>query len=312
MNKPVQILLLIALFPMIGMAREETLEERKQRIVRKYLREDLAITQSDMVVPTDLPEDERIKDSEKFLDAEVDLQKHDASATPMMPPPQRPRPVPRADSNWLLDTEETADASDPYADPFASSSMDFGSEWNTPSEQRETGTSRRERSYSPYARSDSSRGMIDGRSQQDPSASGQQQGSGYGSSSIYSGRSDLFGQSRQDERSTYESGVNLQNSRARTYGSDPSEGLLVSPYPQLDASSSREERKPGAQGYKPYRSPYDQQREQRAQQRGSQVQPQKQEYKRSDSYQQFKDRNKTWDPTQDDAYISEMMQQPKR
>lgn len=309
MNKPVQILLLIALFPMIGTAREETLEERKQRIVRKYLRENLVITQSDMVVPSDLPEDERITDSEKFMDVEVGLDKHDASAAPFIPPP-RPRPVPRADSNWLLDTDETADASDPYADPYASSLQNSGedlwSTWDNPSVQLESPT-RQDRSYNPYARTDSNQGMQDGRSQQNYSSYGQQQDSGYGSA--YSGRTDLFGQPRQTDRSVYSSsGFNLQGNSPRTYGSDPSEGLLSSPYPQLD-SSSPEEQKPG---YQPYKSPYVQQHEQRSRQWGSPVQQPKQEYKRQDSYQQFKERNKTWNPTQDDAYTSELMQQPKR
>ncbi|MDF7801571.1 hypothetical protein P4C99_18985 [Pontiellaceae bacterium B1224] len=310
MNKSVQILLLIALFPMIGNAREETLEERKQRIVRKYMRQSVDITQSDMMIPSGVVEDERIIDSEKYQDAKVSLQREDTSASPMMPPPQRPRPVPRADSNWLLGSmDETADASDPYADlytdPYASSSIDSGedlwSTWDTASETQASPT-RQDRGYNPYAQTDGNRGMTDGRSQQIYSANGQQQNSGFGSS--YSGRTGIFGQSRPT------SGYNLQGNGTRSYGSDPSEGLLSSTYPQLD-SSSEEEQSSTTQGYQPYKSPYVLQREQRSQQWGSQQQS-TQEYKRQDSYQQFKDRNKTWNPTQDDAYINEMIQTPTR
>lgn len=316
MNKPVQILLLFAFLPMLGMAREETLEERKQRIVRKYLRENATITQSDLVVPSDLPvEDEQVTDSEQFKDAEVDLQRHEGAATPIMPPQQRP--VPRANSNWLLDDmDEEADGSNPYADPYSSGSIDSGdnlwSAWDGTS-SRDTQTTRQNRntdSYrnDPYSRQDSNRGIFGGRQQQEYSTGGQQ-GSGFGASS----RTGIFGREQQSGQSGYSSGLNLQGSQTRTYGSDPSEGMLSTPLPQIDSSSRKDEQRRSSQGYQPYKSPYEQQREERRQQqRGTVPKPEQPEFKRPDSYQQWKERNKTWDPTQDDAYISEMMKKNKR
>lgn len=303
MNKPVQILLLFALLPMVGMAREETLEERKQRIVRKYLRENMTITQSDMYVPSDLPsEDEEIINSEKFQGVDIGIEREEGSPSQIIrPPQQRPMPVPRADSNWLLDNSDEIDDpyADPYADPFSSGAMDSGSPWDTYSGTESPQKDKRSDPYryDPNQRQDENQAMTDG-----------QQRSGFGSSSGFSGRADSFGQ-QQRERSTYSSGLDLQK-RNRTYGSDPSEGLLTSPYPQLDASSSKDAER--TQGFQPYKSPYDTQREKRSQQWGAQPEQKQPDYQRPDYQQQWKERNKTWDPTQDDAYTSEMMKQNKR
>jgi hypothetical protein len=305
---------------MVGTAREETLEERKQRIVRKYLRERMTITQSDMLVPSDLPEDERVTASETFKDVAIDLKAQEGSPTVIIPPPQMPRPVPQTDNNWLLDSmAENTDPTDPYADPFAASRIDSGDDlWSSyDSTSGQSESSMRGQEYdpyrdNPYAQEGEKRGIFGGRSQEAYS-SREQQNPMRGSSSVYSSREDLYG-SQQRDRSTYNSSLNLPGNRGtRTYGSDPSEGLLTSPFSPSETSTSREdERSRSTQGYQPYKSPYQQQREEQRQWQQGKQQQTAPEFSRPDSYQQWKERNKTWDPTADDAYINESMQKRKR
>ena len=116
MKRNVQILLLFAcVVPLLVRAEEETMEARKRRITRKYLRERMDITYSEEVVPGGDAENEDILASEKFKLPEVDLERQQPGA--QMPPPVR-QPAPRTDNrNWLL--SETAEPDDPYADPFA-------------------------------------------------------------------------------------------------------------------------------------------------------------------------------------------------
>ncbi|MEA2067874.1 MAG: hypothetical protein U9P12_01625, partial [Verrucomicrobiota bacterium] len=156
MSRAVQILLLAVLLPMVGSAREETLEERKQRITRKYLRERVNVSQSDMVVPGDLPEDERVLDSERFKEPEMDLQRQQPGAMPLPPPQRRPLPPKKSDSNWLLDSIEEEET-DPYADPFAiSKPTDSKKDYRAMFGGRQDGSSRSENrfgspGYDPYA-----------------------------------------------------------------------------------------------------------------------------------------------------------------
>ena len=320
MNKSVQILILLTLFPMLGMAREETLEERKQRVVRKYLRERMTLEQSTMVVPSDLPQDERITDSEKFKGVEVDLQRQGTSPAPIVQRPQQQQPAQRrTDRNWLMgDVEEATDAYGNPVDPYTAATMDSGddlwSAWDGTAEKKTATELDRQdrRSYdpsrsSPYSRQNAERNTTEGRNAQN-TLYGNQQNSRFERPDT-SSRTDLFGR----KTSEYNSGMNLQDRRTKTYGSDPEQGMLSSPYPQLnpldrERTTTEQERR---QNYKPYQSPYDKQREQRSQKNNTQPQK-KQEFKRPDSYQQWKERNKTYDPTSDDAYINEMMQQNKR
>ena len=320
MNKSVQILMLLALFPMLGMAREETLEERKKRVVRKYLREEVTLTQSAMVVPSDLLEDERITDSEKFKGVDVDLQRQGASSTLVVQPPPQRRPAPRrTDRSWLLDDMD--DATDAYGRPidsYTAATMDSGddlwSAWDGTSEKKTAqALDRQDRhSYdqdriSPYGRQNPEKSANGGRNSQND-LYGNQQNSRFGRPAD-SSRTDLFGR----QRSEYSSSLNLQGSRTPIYGSDPEQGMLISPLSKLNSSRegrSTTERKQ-RQGYTPYQSPYDKQREQRGQKKKMQPQRQ-QEFKRPDSYQQWRKRNKTYDPTADDAYINEMMQRNRR
>jgi hypothetical protein len=315
MSKTVQILLLAVLLPMVGNAREETLEERKQRITRKYLRERVNIAQSDMVVPGDLPEDERVLDSERFKEPEMDFQRQQPGAMP--PPPRQRRPMPQKnDSNWLLDTIDEEE-SDPYADPFAASkSKDSKKEYGSMFGGRQEGSARSENrfgspGYDPYA---SRRRFGSGYgSEADPRAT--QQGSSF-DRTFQDGR---YGQPGRDAQTdihgrpkgtTASSGASL--GAQRTFGSSPESGLLQTPFPRIDSSETDPTRRPGAKGtYSPYKSPYQTRREQQTQQ-GAGGQERQQEYKKPDAYQQWKDRSKAWDPTKDDAYLDDLMRQNRR
>ena len=117
MKRYVQMLVLMALLaPLTGLAREETQEERRQRIMRKYLRERTTTVQSDLVVPLDEePEDDELLDSQRFIEPEVNIQRQEGG---VRPPPQMPRrPIQKTENrNWLLD-EDPVD--DPYEDPYA-------------------------------------------------------------------------------------------------------------------------------------------------------------------------------------------------
>ena len=105
MKRNVQILLLIAcMVPLLVQAEEETMEERKRRITRKYLRERMDITYSDEVVPGADVESDDVLASEKFKETEVDLQRQEPGA--VLPPPMR-QPAPRTENrNWLLSEPE--------------------------------------------------------------------------------------------------------------------------------------------------------------------------------------------------------------
>ena len=59
---------------------EESLEERKKRIMRKYLREQVIVFNSDLVVENSSNK-EAVKDSEKMKIDEQDFLKHDDSVT---------------------------------------------------------------------------------------------------------------------------------------------------------------------------------------------------------------------------------------
>ncbi|MEI6891420.1 MAG: hypothetical protein V5783_04525 [Pontiella sp.] len=294
MNKSVQILLLFALLPSIGMAREETLEERKTRIVRKYLREQMTIEQSNIVVPDEIGEDERIIDSEKFKEVESDLQRQGDITTPMMMPPRRlQRPMPRANSNWLLnDDEDLTDDADSYSG--IDSADNLWSDWGEATHENsapshEQGT---QGSYDP-GRNESFRSEDSG----------------------IESRTGLFG--RTQDASSYSSGLNRYGSRINTYGtrintygSDSEQEMLASPFSRFNASgrsslSTEQERE---QGYKPYVSPYAQQRADRLLPESSRASQAQEEFQRPNAYEQWKQRDDTWDPTSDDAYLNEIMQ----
>lgn len=307
MNKSVQILILLALIPLAVVAREETLEERKQRITRKYLRDHAKITQSAMMVPSEVLEDERIADSEKFKTAEVNLEREEAAASPIVPMPPPTRPVQTAEENWLLQGTEDITEFDEYGNPVAAegADSDFWSLWGTEQETPPAKEQRASRGFnSPYG-SDASSASGGRDAQQDSRIRT------FGGASPASGTTqDIFG--RTQSAPAYSSGFGLQRS-TRTYGSDPEEGLLTSPFSRQEYSSRDQSETERSGTYQPYKSPYQQQREERSN-RSSWSTPssESQQYQRSDSYQQWKSQRKEYDPTADDAYINQMLQQNKR
>lgn len=315
MRKAVQILLLAAvLLPLARAAREETLDERKKRITRKYLRERVNVTQSDMYVPSDLPpEDERVLESEQFKQTE-DALTREQPATPMPPPPQR-RPMPQQqESNWLLEGLDDKER-DPYADPFALDKPK-GAEADTWTPMESNGDSRygADRQRNPYERYDpyASRNRYG----ESPSGTDAARQSPYANQYGTQGnpvQTDRYGRSTDQSQPP---GRTLYT--PRSYGSSPDSGLLGSPFPQLETPSGTDAyRRPGTPretpGYKPYTSPYQTRQQQRSQQSpyGTQRQ-QRQEYIKPDAFKQWKQRNKTWDPTQDDAYTDDLMRQNRR
>lgn len=308
MNKSVQILLLIALFPMIGSAREETLEERKQRIVRKYLRENATVTQSDMIVPSELDEDERITDSEKFAEASVSLERQEVGAKPMVVPPPAPRPVPRADANWLLQAADETAELDMFGNPVDSSADSWSSWRSTEAERTEDGISQRR--TESYRREDqNSFGM---RGQQSTTRDTR-----YGTtpSTIRPRERDVFGRTATPQsESTPSSGYGLDRT-PRTFGSSPDQGLLNNPFGQVRSPGEEDSLRSGTPRsgtYQPYVSPYQKEREKRSQPTWSTQRSATEQNQRKDSYQKWKSRQNEFDPTADDAYINDMLKKNRR
>lgn len=337
MNKSVQILILCALIPLCGQAKEETLEERKQRITRKYMREQAQVSQSELYVPSDRPvEDEKVTESAGYEDTKDLFERQEGGSMPM--PARRPMPIPRKqNSNWLLDTEESDLESDPYgnpyADPFADpflkkkdektdsrldrsqwdrNRQDSSSTYGSTSEDNRYG---RERSpYSPYGNREETQ-------QSGTSYSGTpygtQKDAGTSQSSLYGSR-ESNPYSSQRNRS-YSSGA-LGQQGSGTYGAAPDTGLLNAAYPQLNSSGSGTSRGSGTQGYgtersrgytPSYQSPYGTSSDQ--QQRGNSMwgtppsQSRQQDYSQPSSFQKWKEKNKGFDPGSDDAYLNEIM-----
>jgi hypothetical protein len=287
MKTALHILLLFALLPMAAGAREESLEERKQRIMRKYMRDRANLVQSDLVVPETESEDERVKDSKDYAKLEIEYEKEEGVAKPPAVPP---RPVVKPqERNWLL--EDMDAEADPYADPFSLGMEDetggsYLSGWDSyGSGDAYSQSDRKQRRYTPAEESSYTRD------------------SAYTASDRSSSRTSIFGR-RQDE-SAYSS--QLGPAQPRTFGVSPDTGLLNSPYVRRDQGAESDEVKSPFNTRQPdsttYQSPFERQRQQQQQQR----QQSQDEYKRVDPYQQWKDRNKTWDPTRDDAYLNELM-----
>lgn len=294
MKIPVQILLLIAL-PFAGVAREETMEQRKQRIMRKYMRERVNVAQSDMVVPQAATEDEQVAQARQFSETveSLDRQRVSPPQPAIQPPPQSRRPVPRKqERNWLLD-ESTLDL-----DPFAAL-YDAGLE--TDPDKTERSKSRTPSAYDAYIerrqKASTERGIFGERA---PA----QERQGYRATTQGGA---IFGRREQDASTGY-GGLGFQR---KTYGMSPDKGLLSTQFPR-SAARAREQSSRDAlekQNTVPYKSPFQRQREQQQQQGG---QKRQQEFIKQDPYQQWKDRQKVWDPTKDDAYLDELMQHQQR
>ncbi len=314
MKRSVQILLLFAcLAPLLAGAREETMEERKRRITRKYLRERAEVTYSEAAVPDAYAEDDEVLSSEKFKQPQVDLQRQKSVAT--IPPPAR-RPVPRTEnSNWLL--SENPELDNPHADPFARKEAK-----DEPKKKADWTTWGTERGSSPYP------GI-----QRESQFNWRDQGSSFGQ------QPDSYDSVRQgavnprDPRTYSSGGVQpdfqqqggrisgsiggLDLSREKTFNSALNQGRLQSPFPReakpaSDRSFGSGSRQQRQGGYTPYKSPYQTQREQRQQHPGGYNAP-KQEFQRQNTFQQWKEKNPVqFDPTSDDAFIEEMMPRTRR
>ena len=322
MKRSVQILLLFAcLVPLCVNAREETMEERKRRITRKYLRERMDITYSDEVVPDASAEDEDVLASERFKEPQVDLERQEPGA--VMPPPMRPQPIPLVEKqHWLLSEEPEAD--DPYADPFAvddpfapkkskdepkktdwtvwetekrSSSPYTGTQRESRFNRRDQGSSREQQSGSYDS---TGQGIFDPRNPRASSVEGVQPGF------------------PQQESRAFESPARQDPSRRKTFDPIFNQEQRQSPFSRAAGSStdrsygSGSQRQPRTGGYSPYKSPYQAQREQRQQQWGGYNEP-KQEYRRPDTFQQWKEKGQPrFNPTSDDAFVEEMMPKARR
>ncbi len=290
MNRIAYMVLVVAVLAPPGHnAFGETMAERKQRIMRKYMRERQSVVQSDLEVPS-AEEDERITESEKFIQPQADLTRNEASRPPAAPL-VRPLPV-QTEKNWLLiDADPDAD---PYADPFAideaketdKSSADWLAEWRSRQEQADAQnqSSARSSAYGGYY-------------------SGDQSGSGYpqqrdGSSGY------PYGNTQQRTYGGQSSGLGTYGTTR--YGSSTSSEMLWPTQPSVETDGSVN----SASGYTPYKSPYQTRRDQQ-QQQGYQSQPQP-EYSRPTPYQKWKNDNKGWDPAADDAYLDELMQRNRR
>ncbi len=316
MKQSVQILLLFACsVSLLAEAREETMAERKARITRKYLQKRVEITQSEMVVPDAAVENEEdVLASEKFKDAQVDLQRQEPGTR--MPPPSAPRPRPRAaaNRNWLLadapEEEEDADTN-----PFSLKSTKAKpakqtdwSAWGTERDSSSPYTVTENESRFNWRNSGTSRqGGLFG--SQETSTEGLQPGF---QSQQYPGLegSSLFGRQQQEARNPYPTG-GLDLSRDKTV--DPTlnqNPFLRTPARSAGQSSNADPRK--QQGYIPYKSPYQTQRNQQQQQWGGTTEP-RQEYRKQDPFLKWKEQNPHRnDPMRDDAFITEMMPKTRR
>jgi|GEM_PF-3355256 len=310
MTKSLHILLFLAVFlPLTGFSKEETMEERKQRIVRKYLREQATLTQSDILVPSDLPEDDAVKNSEKFKQPEINLKREESPAVPVLPPP-RPRPVEtKENANWLLEGLDT-DADNPFAadDPYANNnentpSDDYWSLWGgKPSRSESAAGSRNERKgYNPYAQEDRSGQYMDPRSRSSFMEDSSRQSGRY-----VAGETDIFGRPKREVKPSGAFGV---NNPSRSYGASPDAGLLTTPSADTRSSEDRADRRKES-GFQPYKNPFTTETDEQRLRGGATVPRNKQDtYRRPDAFQQWKERNKSFDPTKDDAYIDELMRQ---
>jgi len=319
-----QIALIVAcLVPLSGLAKEETMAERRQRIMRKYLRGHANVAQSELEVDVARPEDEVLANSEQFKEAQVGLQRHEA-ATPMPPPPPPRRRRPTAqERNWLLAADPT------LGDPLASADDEespkkpadwtlwggqdreeslygetpYNKSWYGRKEDPSVGTSgygpRRQKSFSS---STEIKPFSFGR---DPSVLQQKEAI---PSEGYSG---IFG--RKQEQPSGSGLGTLDLTRDPIHDPNLNQSRLKSPF--LRESTPPAERPIGfgsrTKSYTPYKSPYETQRQQQQQQQqwGGQGQ-QQQEYKRVDPYQKWKKRKPSYDPTAGDAYVNELM--PKK
>jgi hypothetical protein len=341
MKRNIQALFIVAFIAAaLSVVKAETMEERKQRIMRKYMRERQDIVQSDLGVPENVQDqdDLRVAESERFKEPSLEFKRQESGLTsrPMAPRPAVPV---QAERNWWLETAEMEQ--DPYADPFSSArdseeeSKERWSPWGSrddesvyaqqQDEQNDTYSGSREgsfisgdaagqqwnrRRYETYPGNRSAFGM-----QNDPRYGSSLPGTAY--DGYTTRRSATFG---ENERMPGYYGRQAGGTRGTDadwtldsggrYRPSQSTGLLqpsLSPYSVSPGLTSQDQ----ATGYMPYRSSY---QIQNARQRRSadNLQPQQTPYMRPNNYQKWKDNNTTWDPSSGNTYLDELMQNQRR
>lgn len=326
MKKYVQILLLCLFFPSVLLAKEESLEERKQRIVRKYMTERATVSQSDMEVSYLNEKDEKLAASEEYGKTKDLYARQDGitggmpAAVPMRPRVSRRRTETESDNSWLLADESLqVDDGNPFKDPFESDQAgasrkksDFWASQRSSTSTESESRYGRER-YNPYSSRERAAGMNSGR--QDGYSSSLQKSSRYGQSSYGSPDGSLYGQSSRSTSSSYESSVGsgLGTQGIRTYGSNPQTGLLNSISGIGTQSRSRQGYESGASGSMSsptYKSQFD--RTYKGQQNNINSpygnSSQEQQYKRPDTYKPQRSRD-SWDPTKSDSYLDQIRNQ---
>ncbi len=283
------------------------MEDRKKRIMRKYLRERIPIVESESMIPEDFIEEEGVVASEIFKQTDVALQRQEPSTIPRPPPPSPRRPAPQVENpNWLLAVE--SEEVDPYANLFAPPAVDaeLGKQddwmitWGT------------QRDSSPYAgarRKDQfSRQKADAAANNyEETQQGMFKSTAFSSDHL---RLDVRPASAQEGRKLY--GQQLQGldlSRDKSIYPSLKQGRIQSPilHKTYGADKRLESAKQDRAGkYTPYKSSYQKQREQ---QQERYILP---EYQRPDPYQKWKKQNPSPDPLRKDAFIDELMPKIRR
>ena len=104
MHKVFIFIIQLLLISICGAVVEETLEERKKRIMRKYASIKTTIMQSDMEVVSAFNEDERVIASEIMQVDDLQFEREEPNR--MIRPPVVHPNMQQDQSNWLLDSEE--------------------------------------------------------------------------------------------------------------------------------------------------------------------------------------------------------------
>ena len=106
MKASVQILLTVAvLIPLCSRVFGETMEERKQRIMRKYLSEAQTLEQSDLAPRINELEAALLDDSRKLQQVQSGINSRNTLTAPPSAPMAQPIPA-KENRNWLLDEED--------------------------------------------------------------------------------------------------------------------------------------------------------------------------------------------------------------
>ena len=331
------LLIAAVLLSLPNVARAETMAQRKQRIMRRYMRERQDIMQSDFGVPEAVQEDSRIAESEQFKELSPDFQRQKGGVAP--PPMARSLPVQQEERNWWLETPEEEE--NLFADPFSAKT-----------DAKEESTS----AWSPWGKRDDSSAYGNAYGQQrdgqDDTYSGRREqstvyGDAYGQQrgDTYPGAWSAYGVPGESGNRSYGSGMTydgyttrrVPTSRERDqmpgyygrqqletrgtgpgwtldsggrYNSSPALGLPQSslPSPTDTRGWSSQNQTPG---YTPYRSPYQTQGNEQDRYGGN-MQSQPSPYTRPNNYQKWKDSNKAWEPASGNVYLDELMRNERR